>query len=428
MSGIELLDVLMELLTTSRITAERIEASIRRYPELLGPDAQLWLSILAQAQESPEARTVVNDLARILSRLKTESLEAVFSDEASRSRHLAARHAREARLRAAREKFLAWRNEPRVESTAKARLSSSLPSLAEVVARLRAISVAERPQPYGRDVLNPHATNDTITAYLFRGESGSFGSTCSSKARLNASARAKEDVDRVRDRLVVGLGEKFELTQPQALGYLQHYGFPTDYIDFTSDVSVAASFASRVCVGDIGAVCTVPTERLKACDSLIDLRRHPLATRPRLQSAFAVHMNEYPDLKATSAIDALQLTWTKFRFTDLDAARFVPDFALLDARSDRVAGLIWLMIRDCAKFSDEAAKILSKCIDPAPVFSVIGHDGNAVLVSEDNVGSEEAISDENFRRIQYELWSDASQPPSASRCPLNWIVHFDKPN
>jgi hypothetical protein len=423
-SDIELLDdVLMELLNTSRITAELLETSIRLHPELLGPDAQRWLSILAQAQDTPEARAKVSDLARILRRLQTESLEAVFSDEASRSRLRAARHAREARLQAAREKLLAKRKEPRAESAAPGPSPCSPSSLAGIVAPLRAISGLERPQSYGRDVLNPQAKSDSIPAYLFRGESGIFESAYSSRARLSASvraldldARALQDVDRISDRLVVALGEKCGLTPPQALAYLQHYGYPTDYIDVTSDVSVAASFASKLRVGDAGAVCIVPTERLLARGSLIDLRHHPLAERPRLQSAFAVHIPEYPNLRDPAAIEALQLTWIEFRFTDLDAARFVPDFALLDARSDRVAGLIWLLIDDCAKFSDKAAKLLSKRIEPAPVFSVIGHDGRMVLVSEDDVVPEEATSDEDFRRAQYEFWSDAF--PTPERQPL----------
>jgi hypothetical protein len=209
---------------------------------------------------------------------------------------------------------------------------------------------------------------------------------------------------------VAAFGEKFSLTGPQSLGYLQHYGYPTDYIDFSADIFVAASFASQMPVGEAGALCIVPTSRLLAHGSLVDLRSHPLAKRPRLQSAFAVHASEYPDLKAPQAIEALNMTWIEFRFTDLDAARFVPDFALLDARSDEVAGLIWLLIDDCAKFGDYAARILSDRIDPAPVLAVVRGDGQLVLVCEDNVGSEEGISDKDFRRSKYEYWSDAFEP------------------
>ena len=77
-------------------------------------------------------------------------------------------------------------------------------------------------------------------------------------------------------------------------------------------------------MGDVGALCIVPTGQLLARGNLIDLRQHPVAPRPRLQSAFALHIPEYPDLKAPAAIEALQLTWIEFRFTDLDAADEIP--------------------------------------------------------------------------------------------------------
>ena len=95
-----------------------------------------------------------------------------------------------------------------------------------------------------------------------------------------------------------------------------------------------------------------------------------------------MHLPDFPDLKAPAAIETLGLTWHEFRFTDVDAARFVPDFALLDARSDQAAGLIWLLIGACAKFSDEAAALLSKRIDPAPVFSIVGANGTLVLACD----------------------------------------------
>ena len=97
--GVELVEVVIELLNAGRVTAEMLETSIRLHPELLGPNAQPWLSILAQAQDAPEARAAVNDVARILRRSRTESMDAVFSDQASRSRSQG--QAGEARLRLA---------------------------------------------------------------------------------------------------------------------------------------------------------------------------------------------------------------------------------------------------------------------------------------------------------------------------------------
>jgi hypothetical protein len=410
--------VLGELLKGSRVSADALERSIREHPEILEDGVESDLSVLAQAQDTSEARERINDLARLLRRLRTESLPIVLADEASRSRIRAARRARETRLSAARQRFLEWRKQPRPDRLSDAPLRP-LPSLAEVVARLRSIAIAERPLPYGRSILNPRSGSGSypVPDYVFRGESGVYKHTFTSMARLSASDRAMEDVAHIRAHVVTAFGEKFGLEPKEAVGFLQHYGYPTDYLDVTSDVSVAASFASSLRVGDEGAICILPTKPLVEREALIDLRQHSLAARPRLQSAFAVHLPDYPDLKAPAAVEALQLTWMEFRFTEVDEARFVPDYALFDARSDQVAGLIWLLIGDCAKFSDEAAALLSKRIDPAPVFAVVGANGTQTLVCEDDVMPEQPLDDKEFRRHEYQFWSDAFRHPEGSPLP-----------
>jgi FRG domain len=416
MTDRELHTVLEELLNSSRFSAEALERSIREHPEILEDGVESYLSLLAQAQVESKAREKVNDLARLLRRLRTESLPVVLADEASRSRIRAARRARERRLTAARQRFLEWRKQPRSNQQPESSLRS-LPSLAEVVARIRAIAIAERPQPYGRNILGPHAGGYPVPDYVFRGESGVYKNTFSSMRRLSASGRAMEDVAHICARLVSAFQDKYGLESKEAIGFLQHYGYPTDYIDVTSDVSVAASFASSLRVGDEGAICTLRTKPLVEREALIDLRQHPMAPRPRQQSAFAVHLSEYPDLKAPETVEALQLNWMEFRFTELDEARFVPDFGLLDARSDQVAGLIWLLIGDCAKFSDEAAALLSKRIDSAPVFTIVAANGTQELACEDDVMPEHPIDDEEFRRHEYQFWSDAFGNPEELPLP-----------
>lgn len=412
-SGSSTWDVLMELLSAKAVTAQMLEKSVREHPPLVTPETQTLLSIIAGAQSSPDARAQVESLARILARLRTETMQAVVADEASRARRQSAARAREERLQAARDSFLSWRQEAPPRSV-DSRPSHSLPSLSDVMTCLRSISVAERPRAYGCDVMNPQSAKDCIPAYLFRGESGPYATTCSSLARLRldprVTPRAIKDVGRVREFLLAAFEEKWGLSSEQAQGYLQHYGYPTDFIDMTSSPEVAVSFASSLRVGDEGAVCVVPTANLLPGINLIDLRHHPVAYRPRRQSAFAAHIPEYPDLKATDAVEALGLTWIPFRLTEPDAARFLPRFELLDARSDPVAGLIWLLITDFGKFDDVAASLLVNRIDPAPVYGVAGSDGKMVMVSEDDVVPEQAISDETFRRSHHEIWSDAFAP------------------
>ena len=118
----------------------------------------------------------------------------------------------------------------------------------------------------------------------------------------------------------------------------------------------------------------IPTEQLAARDELVDLRISAFAKRPRVQSAFAIRCENWPDFKDLQAVNELQLEWLPFRLTHEDAARFEPQFVLLDARSDETAGIDpWLLLDDSAKFSDEAAKYLSgPQSDPAAFFAAMG--------------------------------------------------------
>jgi hypothetical protein len=409
-SGDSLLAVLGELLSAQSLTADQLRTWLATHPELLSEEAQVLLRAIANIQESPEARQHVERVGALLARLEKEDADSVLVEEGSQLRRRRAKEKRTARLHAKRESFLAWREERKVGAP-HVDAGQPLPSLSEVVAHLRAISVNELPQPFGFDVLIRQSTSKSLPAFLFRGESAAFPQTCTSLARLRTggtlSLNALADIDRISESLVQGFGEKWGLGRTQALGFLQHYGYPTEFIDVTLDVSVAASFASWMRVGDEGAMCVVPTKYRFPEDDLIDLRYHPMAKRPRRQSAFALHLREFPDLKSPDAIEALSLTWIPFRFTETDAVRFAPDFELLDARSDEVAGLIWLMIGDGAKFDDAAAGLLSQRIDPAPVFGVPLQDGTMALTSEDDAMFEEGGSDEAFRRTHYERWSKA---------------------
>src|ERR1017187_10348554 len=63
-----------ELLNSGWGSAEALERFTHEHPEILDDAAEFYLSMLAQAQETPEARERVNGLARILRRLRAERL------------------------------------------------------------------------------------------------------------------------------------------------------------------------------------------------------------------------------------------------------------------------------------------------------------------------------------------------------------------
>ncbi len=246
LSGDGLLAVLGELLSAQSLTAGELRAWLGKHPELLSEEAQMLLRVLANIQESQGARQHVERVAALLARLQKEDADFVLMEEESQLRRRA-KEKRAARLQAKRESFLAWRQQtkagaPRIDP------GQPLPSLSEVVADLRSISVKELPQPFGFDVLNTQPTSESLPAFLFRGESAAFPKTCTSMARLRTggtlSPNALAAIDHISEALVHAFGEKWGLTRAQALGFLQHYGYPTEFIDVTLDVSVAASFAS----------------------------------------------------------------------------------------------------------------------------------------------------------------------------------------
>jgi hypothetical protein len=261
---------------------------------------------------------------------------------------------------------------------------------------------------HGRNLLESPRTYPCIPAYLYRGESGAFRQTQPSLARVSASLPpiAIADLATLSRKIVSTLAGKWGLRRDQAVGFLQHYGFPTDFIDATADPFVATSFASSLCVGDEGALCVIPTKHLLSRGELVDLRGSALAKRPRLQSAFTINCTEYPDLKSPEAIQALELEWLPFRLTQRDASLFEPEFELLDARSDEVAGLLWLLLDAVGKFSDAAASLLAQRIDPASFFMTMENDRRGVAMSEDLFEPDKLESnDESFRTSHYERWS-----------------------
>ncbi len=172
-SGEELLVVLSELLSTPSITADEFRARLDKHPELLSEEAQTLLGAIANIQESPGARQQVERVARLLARLQNEDADSVFVEEGSQLRRRRAEEKRAARLQAQRESFLAWRQQKKADAPPTGP-GQPLPSLSEVVAALRAISVEELPQSFGTDVLNAQPSSRSLPAFVFRGESAAY--------------------------------------------------------------------------------------------------------------------------------------------------------------------------------------------------------------------------------------------------------------
>jgi hypothetical protein len=96
--------------------------------------------------------------------------------------------------------------------------------------------------------------------YLFRGENQCYPTTVSSQVRVQSDARLNEPdrvkILRIADCLAQFLQDQFD-SQTHTFGtqsclaahFLQHYGLPTPFIDFTATIDTAAFFAAD---GEIG--------------------------------------------------------------------------------------------------------------------------------------------------------------------------------
>jgi hypothetical protein len=116
-------------------------------------------------------------------------------------------------------------------------------------------------------------------------------------------------------------------------GLLQHYGFDTCLIDFTSEIDVAAFFASfNSATGNEGQIFVLPTINIE--DYVFDLSLDK-ASRPKKQKAFALVLPQDYDLKTENSLSFKKGFSIKFRLTTNDKERFYRD-DLLSIAGDNV--------------------------------------------------------------------------------------------
>jgi len=109
-------------------------------------------------------------------------------------------------------------------------------------------------------------------------------------------------------------GERNGLTTDEGLGFLQHYGLPTDVFDLTTSFEVSAFFATYK--GDdspIGMIGVFERESFDVHFATTDLTLHPFAKRPRRQYAFgSLSKSGLYDLKAEKNDSFFKSIWYVF--------------------------------------------------------------------------------------------------------------------
>jgi hypothetical protein len=119
--------------------------------------------------------------------------------------------------------------------------------------------------------------------------------------------------------------------------FLQHYGFDTSFIDLSSDILVAAFFASNGAhVKDKGHLLVLSSKIFEG--RIFDLTLES-ANRPKRQKGFSIHVPEGYDLKSQALKSIVKPVWIKFELTDDDKAYF-DNTDLLSTKEDKVASAI----------------------------------------------------------------------------------------
>lgn len=207
-------------------------------------------------------------------------------------------------------------------------------------------------------------------AFLYRGESYRYPTSPSSLDRLVADERMPLEIRTFLEQTTIAIDRELQdfmgLGQMHSAGFLQHYGAPTRLLDVTTSLEVAAHFAAGAVAGTNGLMYVLPLDVVSQKCIPIDLRDHPGAERPRRQSALALFNTHFNDLKSVDCIHALRAEWFSFELLPSDIKRFRAPDALLDAHTDKVAGVLQLIIDSLPKMPDLAAKWLSERIAPAP--------------------------------------------------------------
>ncbi len=140
-------------------------------------------------------------------------------------------------------------------------------------------------------------------------------------------------------------------------GLLQHYGFDTSLIDFTSEIGVAAFFATfNSKIGNVGQIFVLPTTDIE--NYVFDLSLDK-ASRPKKQKAFALVLPQGYDLKMENLVSFRKAFSVKFQLTAEDKERFYRNDLLSVDDDNVVIDLVdWFdcHISDNTKVSDRVKK------------------------------------------------------------------------
>lgn len=266
--------------------------------------------------------------------------------------------------------------------------------------------------------------------HLFRGECGDFESTLPSISRPGSfsslAPRDREDLRQLMHALRWRFAQDdYRQGDFEARGFLQHYGLPTRFVDFTGNLGHAFTFAACD-LKTVGRVCVFPMQARTRALAVSNFVWHDWAERARRQDAFALAtLPQHVDLKSERARAELGLLWFEFPITISDTEFFKPKYdGLLRTGDDPAAGFLRHEITEYVeakgKFSAALTAFLLKRIPLDPrCYRVQSYEREAVVVNHEPSNSVGVVDSATEQYWSQRYWSQEFPDSSWDRM-LNW--------
>lgn len=249
-----------------------------------------------------------------------------------------------------------------------------------------------------------------IPRFLFRGERTYFRESESSIARMKRTTepRLGGAIEAITLCAARELGNLLKLGDMAAAGFCQHYGLPTELLDFTSNLTIACGFAAETRPDDpvnrraqIAVLDLLPVISRCIIADLTTLLAD--AHRPVKQCAYGFHHRTHTDLKTPTCVSDLGIRWYEIATSSDDARRHELPSDLLDPHQDKVAGLLQLILDDLSQHGESWPDPLAQFFAQGLSLGLVVIDKAGRLQALDRIGFQ--IDEKTERARNRRIWS-----------------------